>query len=143
VVRLRAPFALYVAPCERENRRSSPVSDADPGLIVYEKPTCSTCRSLFTLLTERGIDFERVNYIVDPLSASQISKLLSKAGLRPRDVVRMKEPGASELPLEDDQAVLAALEAHPRLLQRPIVVRGDRAVLARPPERVLELLPER
>jgi arsenate reductase len=121
-----------------DNFRS--VSDPDPRLTVYEKPTCSTCRSLFTLLTERGVDFERVNYIVDPLSASQIRELLAKTGLRPRDVVRMKEPGASQLPLEDDQAVLAALEAHPELLQRPIVVRGERAVLARPPERVLELL---
>lgn len=116
------------------------MSEADPGLTVYEKPTCSTCRNLFTLLTERGIDFKRVNYIVDPLSASQIGELLVKAGLRPRDAVRMKEPGARELPLEDDQAVLAALEGRPELLQRPIVVRGDRAVLARPPERVLELL---
>lgn len=66
--------------------------------------------------------------------------VLREAGLRPRDVVRMKEPGARELPLEDDDAVLAALEARPELLQRPIVVRGDRAVLARPPEKVLELL---
>jgi arsenate reductase len=81
-----------------------------------------------------------VDYIIDPLSASQIGELLTKAGLRPRDVVRMKEPGARQLPLEDDEAVLAALAAHPELLQRPIVVRGDRAVLARPPERVLELL---
>lgn len=109
-------------------------------LTVYEKPTCTTCRNLFTLLDERGIDFERINYIVDPLSASQIRELLGKAGLRPRDVVRMKEPGARELPLEDDDAVLAALEERPELLQRPIVVRGDRAVLARPPEKVLELL---
>lgn len=116
------------------------MSDGDHRLTVYEKPTCSTCRKLFTLLTERGIDFERVNYIVDPLSASEIGELLAKAGLRPRDVVRMKEPGASELRLEEDEAVLAALEAHPELLQRPIVVRGDRAVLARPPEKVLELL---
>lgn len=81
-----------------------------------------------------------MDYIIDPLSASQIRELLTKAGLRPRDVVRMKEPGARQLPLEDDEAVLAALAAHPELLQRPIVVRGDRAVLARPPERVLELL---
>lgn len=93
------------------------------------------------VLTERGVDFARVNYIVDPLSATEIRGLLAKAGLRPRDVVRTKEAGASELPLEDDEAVLAALEAHPELLQRPIVVRCDRAALARPPERVLELLP--
>ena len=52
----------------------------------------------------------------------------------------MKEPGARQLPLEDDDAILAAPEARPELLQRPIVVRGDRAVLARPPEKVLELL---
>lgn len=117
------------------------MSNADPGLTVYEKPTCSTCRALFDLLTERGIDFERINYIVDPLSATQLRALLAKAGLRPRDVVSMKEPDAHELSLEDDQAVLAALEAQPELLQRPIVVCGDRAVLARPPERVLELLP--
>jgi arsenate reductase (glutaredoxin) len=116
------------------------MSAAEVVLTVYEKPTCTTCRNLFRLLIERGVDFERVNYIVDPLSAVQIRELLTKAGLRPRDVVRLKEPGARELPLEDDEAVLAALEAHPELLQRPIVVRGDRAVLARPPERVLELL---
>lgn len=91
-------------------------------------------------MRERGIDFDRINYIVDPLSASEIRELLSKAGLRPRDVVRMKEAGASQLPLDDDEAVLAALEARPELLQRPIVVRGNRAVLARPPERVLDLL---
>jgi arsenate reductase len=117
------------------------VGYSEPQLTVYEKPTCTTCRKLFTLLTERGIDFQRVNYIVDPLSASEIRELLGKADLRPRDVVRMKETGATELPLEDDEAILAALEARPELLQRPIVVRGDRAVLARPPEKVLELLP--
>jgi arsenate reductase len=113
---------------------------SDRVLTVYEKPTCTTCRNLFALLTEHGVDFERVNYIVTPLSAAEIRDLLVKARLRPRDVVRMKEPAASGLALDDDEAVLAALEAHPELLQRPIVVRGDRAVLARPPERALELL---
>jgi arsenate reductase len=74
------------------------------------------------------------------LSSSQIRELLTKAGLRPRDVVRTNEPGARQLPLDDDEVVLGALADYPELLQRPIVVRGDRAVLARPPERVLELL---
>lgn len=109
-------------------------------LTVYEKPTCTTCRKLITLLADRGIEFERVNYILDPLSGSEIRELLGKAGLRPRDVVRLTEPGARELSLDDDEAVLATLEVRPELLQRPIVVRGDRAVLARPPEKVLELL---
>lgn len=109
-------------------------------VTVYEKPTCSTCRRLAELLIQRGIDFERVNYIIDPLSEEQLATLLGKAGLRPRDVVRMKELGASELPLDDDAAILRALAERPELLQRPIVERGDRAVLARPPEAVLGLL---
>jgi arsenate reductase (glutaredoxin) len=109
-------------------------------LTVYEKPTCTTCRRLATLLIDRGIDFERVDYIIDPLSEHQLRRLLVKAGLRPRDVVRMKEPGARELPLDDDEATLRALAERPELLQRPIVERGERAVLARPPENVLELL---
>lgn len=109
-------------------------------ITVYEKPTCTTCRRLFTLLTERGIDFERVNYLLDPLAEDELGVLLEKAGLRPRDVVRMKEPGARDLPLDDDAATLRALAARPELLQRPIVERGERAVLARPPEKVLTLL---
>jgi arsenate reductase len=109
-------------------------------ITVYEKPTCTTCRRLVSLLTERGVDFERVNYFVEPLGEEALRALLRKAGLRPRDVVRLKEPGASELPLDDDPATLRALVERPELLQRPIVERGDRAVLARPPENVLALL---
>jgi arsenate reductase (glutaredoxin) len=109
-------------------------------ITVYEKPTCSTCRRLFALLDERGVDFERVDYIVDPLGEEKLRSLLAKAALRPRDVVRMKEPGARELPLEDDEATLRALVEQPALLQRPIVERGGRAVLARPPEKVLQIL---
>ena len=109
-------------------------------LVVYEKPTCTTCRRLAALLTERGIDFDRVDYIIDPLGEERLRLLLRKARLHPRDVVRTKEPGARELPLDDDAATLRALVERPELLQRPIVERGDRAVLARPPEKVLELL---
>lgn len=109
-------------------------------LTVYEKPTCTACRRLAALLTERGIDFDRVNYFIEPLNEDQLAALLRKAGLRPRDVVRMKEPGVGELALDDDAATLRALAERPELLQRPIVERGDRAVLARPPENVLALL---
>jgi arsenate reductase len=118
----------------------------EPGrLTVYEKPTCSTCRRLFELLTERGVDFERVNYHVDPLPEEKIRSLLAKAGLRPADVLRVKEPVYASLALGErdvqDDELIALMAQHPELLQRPIVERGDRAVLARPPERVLELLP--
>jgi len=109
-------------------------------IIVYEKPTCSTCRKMVALLRDRGVDFERVNYYLEPLDEPRLRSLLHKAGLRPRDIVRTKEPGARELPLDDDDAVLAALVEQPDLLQRPIVERGERAVLGRPVEAVLELL---
>lgn len=109
-------------------------------LTVYEKPTCTTCRRLAALLTERGIEFKRVDYLLEPLNESELRALLHKAGLRPRDVVRTKEPTATGLPLDDDEAILRALASHPELLQRPLVECDDRAVLARPPEKVLELV---
>lgn len=116
--------------------------DAGLGLVVYEKASCSNCRRLARILGERGIDFQRVDYHVDPLPAARIAELLAKAGISPRMALRAKEPGAQALLDGDasDAELLAAMEADPALLQRPIVERGDRAVLARPVERVLELL---
>ena len=115
-------------------------------LTVYEKPTCTTCRRLATLLEERGIDFERVNYHVDGLPEPRLRELLAKAGLRPADVLRRKEPLVAELGLaaeeRSDDELIAAMVEHPQLVERPLVERGDRVVLARPPERVLELLDE-
>jgi arsenate reductase len=113
-------------------------------ITVYEKPTCTKCRQLNALLTERGIDFDRVNFHIDPLSAEQISELLGKAGLRPRDALRTNEAAYKELGLGkrevSDEELIGLMAEHPELLQRPIVVRGDRAVLARPTEAVLALL---
>jgi arsenate reductase (glutaredoxin) len=112
-------------------------------LIVYEKPTCTTCRKLNALLAERGIDAERVDYHVMGLTEAEIRDLLGKAGAGPRDVLRAREPAYAEhvagRDLSDDE-LIALMAEHPELVQRPIVVRGDRAVLARPVERVLELL---
>lgn len=113
-------------------------------ITVYEKPTCTTCRKLFALLTEAGVDFQRVNYFVEPLSRARLQRLLKKARLRPRDVLRSTAPQYKELGLADasvsDARLLDLLVEHPDLLQRPIVERGDRAVLARPPERVHDIL---
>jgi arsenate reductase len=113
-------------------------------LTVYEKPTCTTCRKLAELLTERGIDFDRVNYHVDPLAEEKIRSLLAKAGMRPAEALRTREPVYSSLGLGtrdvSDDELFALMAEHPELLQRPVVERGDRAVLARPVERVLELL---
>lgn len=109
-------------------------------ITVYEKRTCTTCRRLAALLAERGIDFERVEYHVEGLREDELRDLLAKAGLAPADALRMREPGARELAGAGDDAIIAAMVEAPKLLQRPIVVNGDRAVLARPVERVLDIL---
>jgi arsenate reductase len=113
-------------------------------LTVYEKPTCTTCRRLATLLTERGIDFARVDYHVTGIPEGRLRELLAKAGAGPRDVLRRKEPLVRELGLDaggvSDDQLIAAMVEHPQLVERPIVERGERAILARPPERVLEIL---
>jgi arsenate reductase len=110
-------------------------------VVVYEKRTCTTCRRLAELLAERGVDFETVEYHVEGLEEGELRALLAKAGLRPSEALRMREEGAAALAAAgDEEAVIAAMVERPELLQRPIVVNGDRAVLARPVERVLEVL---
>lgn len=113
-------------------------------LTVYEKPTCSTCRKLRALLSERGVDFESVDYHVTGIEERELRDLLRKLGSGPREVLRMREPLVKELGLDrpeiGDDEIIALMVEHPALVQRPIVVSGDRAVLARPIERALELL---
>ena len=113
-------------------------------LVVYEKRTCTTCKNLALLLEERGVDFERVDYHVEPLSEAEIRELVAKTGRPARELFRAREPVYSELGLAerepDDDEAIALMAAHPALMQRPVVVRGERAVLGRPVERVLELL---
>ena len=125
---------------ERDKRIAA--SGGDMGLTVYELPTCSNCKRLARILGERGIDFERVNFHIEPLPLERIRELLAKAGVRPREALRPHEDGTKALIERDasDEEVLEAMAADPTLLQRPIVERGDRAVLARPVERVLGLL---
>lgn len=114
---------------------------AEPKVVVYEKPTCSTCRNLFTVLTEKGIDFEKVEYLINPISREKLVDLARKVG-SVRELVRTKEPQYKELGVADmsDDQILDTLAANPALVQRPIVEVGDRAIVARPAERVNEIL---
>jgi arsenate reductase len=110
-------------------------------ITVYEKRTCTTCRRLHELLTERGVDFDTVQYHVEGLTEPQVRELLRKAEIPASAALRMREEGAAELAAAgDEDAIVAAMAERPELLQRPIVVNGERAVLARPVERVLEIL---
>ena len=96
------------------------------------------------LLRESGIPYEKVNYYIEPLSRKKLTELIRKANLKPRDVLRKSEPIYKELGLAEDKfsdsELIDLMVEHPDLLQRPIVERGDRAVLGRPIENVRELL---
>jgi arsenate reductase len=96
------------------------------------------------LLRESGIPYEKVNYYVEPLSKKKLTELVRKLKMKPRDLLRKSEPVYKELGLASgelsDSELIALMVEHPDLLQRPIVERGDRAVLGRPTENVKELL---
>jgi arsenate reductase len=113
-------------------------------LTVYEKRTCTTCRSLAALLEERGIGFDRVDFHVEPLEPNELRELVRKTGRPAGELFRRRGPIYAELGLGarevGDEEAIALMAEHPQLLERPVVVRGDRAVLARPVNRVEELL---
>jgi len=112
-------------------------------ITVYEKPTCTTCRKLNKLFEENGIDWKKVNYFIEPFTESKLKALLKKTGLKPYDVLRRAESGVKERGITadtpDDDVVKAMVE-DPTIIQRPIVEVGDKAVLARPIEKALELI---
>lgn len=115
----------------------------------HHNPRCSKSRAALELLHERGIEPELVLYLVDPPTADELRRLLRLLDLTARALLRTSEDEYLALGLDDatqdDAAIVAAMAAHPRLIERPILIRldaaqGDRAVIGRPPERVLTLL---
>lgn len=112
-------------------------------IIVYEKPTCTTCRSVSKILKENGVEFEKVNYYIEPFTKDQLKSLLKKMNLKAEDILRKKEAAYKELdiqnnPMSEDE-LLDKMVQIPDLVQRPIVEKGDKAVLARPAEKINEL----
>jgi arsenate reductase (glutaredoxin) len=111
---------------------------------IYQKPTCTTCRQAIQVLKDSGKPFTTVNYYDKPFTKAQFKALLKKAGLSPKEVLRTKEEiykdlGLAKKNLSDDE-LLDVMIKHPDLIQRPIVEKGDRAILARPAETVKQLL---
>ncbi|MFC3939530.1 arsenate reductase (glutaredoxin) [Pseudomonas gingeri NCPPB 3146 = LMG 5327] len=114
-------------------------------LTLYHNPRCSKSRGALELLEARGLAPTVVRYLETPLDATQLRALLDKLGLSAQQLLRSGEDEYKSLNLADDQLgeaqLIAAIVAHPKLMERPILVAGDKAIIGRPPEKVLEILP--
>ncbi|MBS4027626.1 MAG: arsenate reductase (glutaredoxin) [Ignavibacteriales bacterium] len=113
-------------------------------LTIYQKPTCSTCREVYKTLKESGVDFDAVNYYLEPIPKEKLKELLKKMKMKPRELLRTKEPLYKELGLDEkklsDDDIIDLMVKHPDLLQRPIVEKGNKAILARPAEKIKDIL---
>ncbi|CDZ75764.1 Arsenate reductase [Legionella massiliensis] len=111
-------------------------------ITIYHNPRCSKSRACLQLLEQRGLAVEVVNYMANPLTYEQIQQFAKHLGIQ--EIVREQEVIYKELQLADadDETLVRAISEHPQLLQRPIVVSGGKMLLARPPEKVLELINE-
>lgn len=114
------------------------------GTHLFHNPRCSKSRSALELLRERGIEPDIVAYLDAPPSVEQLRDLLSLLGISARELLRTGEDDYAALGLANtalsEQTLLEAMASHPRLIERPIFIHRGRAVIGRPPERVLELL---
>lgn len=117
----------------------------DPGtrLVLLHNPRCSKSRAARALLEERGVAFEERRYLEQPLTREELDALRRRLGRPAQEWARRGEPAWREAGLDDasdEDVVLDAMAAHPILVERPIAIRGERAVVGRPPEEVLKLL---
>jgi arsenate reductase (glutaredoxin) len=115
-------------------------------IVIYQKPTCTTCRQVYAELKRHGVDVDAVDYYLEPIPKAKLTELLGKMQMKPRELLRTKEPVYRDLGLADreltDDEIVDLMVAHPDLIQRPIVEKGARAILARPAERLAEILNE-
>lgn len=113
-------------------------------ITIYHNPRCSKSRQTMDLLTENSANPEIVEYLKTPPDAETLSKLIKLLGISPRDLMRKGEAEYKDNNLADDtltdQQLIDAMVSHPKLIERPIVVKGNKAVIGRPPERVLEII---
>lgn len=113
-------------------------------ITIYVKPTCTTCRKVLKILRESETEFDSVNYFEEPLTKKTLTKLVNSLGIPPRNLLRKnesiyKELGLSKKELKDSEIINLMIK-HPDLIQRPIVVKDNEVVLARPAEEIEKLL---
>jgi arsenate reductase len=108
---------------------------------LYHNPRCSKSRQALAILKASGLEPQIVEYLKTPPNAAELKRLLGQLGLKARDVLRKAEAIEAGIdPASNEGVLIAGLAAHPEALERPIFVRNGRAVLGRPPEKVLEIL---
>ncbi len=109
---------------------------------LWHNPRCAKSREGFKIL--EGLDVEIRRYLENPPDCRELREILKKLGMKPTELVRKKEKLFRELGLKDasEEEILKAMCTHPKLIERPILIKGEKAVLGRPPERFLELIDE-
>jgi arsenate reductase (glutaredoxin) len=110
-------------------------------ITVYEKPTCTTCRKVAKMLIEQGVEFEKVNYYIEPFTKEKLESLLKKMKMKPSELLRKNEKAYKQMDIEryDEGQILDLMLLNSDLIQRPIIEMGKKAILARPPEKIKEL----
>jgi arsenate reductase len=112
--------------------------------VIYHNPSCSKSRETLQILQDNNVDADIVEYLEDPPSADELRRIVDLLGVTARDLLRSTEQVYKDADLDDDSLsddeIIEAICEYPALLQRPIVISGERAVIGRPPDKVLEIL---
>jgi len=113
-------------------------------ITIYQKPTCTTCRTVYNTLKDAGVDFDSVNYYVDRIPKAKLKELLEKMKIPARELLRTNERIYKTLRLSEkdltENEIIELMMEYPDLIQRPIVEKGSKAILARPADRIKEIL---
>ena len=116
----------------------------DHEVVIWHNPRCSKSRQGLAFLGEHGIEPRIVRYLEDPPDEAELERVLDLLGMKPRQLMRRKEKIYRQLGLDDENLsrnrLIRAMVENPKLIERPVVIAGDRAVLGRPPEAVLEII---
>ena len=117
---------------------------SDEKLVIFHNPSCSKSRETLQILEDRQCDPEIVEYLENPPDQQELKRIIGLLGITARDLLRTTEQVYHDADLEDDSLsedeIIEAICEYPALLQRPIVVVGNRAIIGRPPEKVLEII---